>query len=321
MKNSTKKALKTIIPIALGIFLVWYSYQSTTVEDRKQIIENIGNANPLWIGLSILIGFLSHLSRAIRWNYVLLPLGYSPRISNNLLIVFISYFANLGIPRSGEFLRATALTSYEKVPFEKGFGTIVTERVIDLIMLLLVIGITLALQTDIIVSYLNASGFGLLLSGIVLFLGIFGLFIVVKLIRKSKSGLAIKIKSFLSGLLDGVSSILKMKDKWAFIAHTIFIWACYVGMFWVIKFTVTDTISLDFSELLVAFVAGAFAMTATNGGIGAYPIAVAAALALFDISDTSGKAFGWIMWISQTLMVVVFGAISFLLLPLLNRNR
>ena len=112
-----------------------------------------------------------------------------------------------------------------------------------------------------------------------------------------------------------------MKNKWPFIFHTLFIWAAYFGMFWVIKYTVEETIPLSLGELLVAFVAGAFAMSTTNGGIGLYPIAVSAALGIYGISSVSGDAFGWIMWIAQTFMVVVFGTISFLVLPLLNRNR
>ena len=105
-----------------------------------------------------------------------------------------------------------------------------------------------------------------------------------------------------------------------FIQKVFFIWAAYVIMFWVIKYTVPETIDLSIGELLVGFVAGSFAMTATNGGLGLYPIAVSASLALFGISGASGDAFGWIMWISQTLMIVLFGAISFLLLPLWNRS-
>jgi len=301
--------------------LVWYSYYSTTPDDRKIIIENISKANPFWVGLSILIGILSHVSRAIRWNYLLNPLGYRPRLSNNILIILTSYLANLGIPRSGEFLRATALTTYEKVPFEKGFGTIVTERVIDLLMLFIIIAFTLILQTDIILNFLNNYGIHLIGSLIFLTICILGLLSAVFLIRKSTSGFALKLKTFLNGMLEGVSSILKMKNKWLFVLHTLIIWGCYIAMFWVIKYTVTETIDLAFSQTLVAFIAGAFAMSTTNGGIGAYPIAVTAALSLFDIDEVSGKAFGWIMWISQTLMIVVFGAISFLLLPLLNRNR
>ncbi len=321
MGKSLKKFLKIFVPIGFGLFLVWYSYNATTPEDRQQIIHYISNASPFWVTLSVLIAILSHISRAIRWRYLLEPMGYRPKLINSILIVLISYFANLGIPRSGEFLRATALTTYEKVPFEKGFGTIVTERVIDLLMLLSVILITLVLQTDIILGFLEEKGVNLIGAIGILVVGISGLFIGTYIIRKSKSPLAQKLKSFLNGLLDGVLSIFKMKKKWPFIIHTLFIWVAYIGMFWVIKHTVAETTSLSLSQLLVAFVAGAFAMSTTNGGIGLYPIAVSAALGIYGISSVSGDAFGWIMWIAQTLMVVIFGTISFIVLPLLNRNR
>ncbi|MBW8200812.1 lysylphosphatidylglycerol synthase transmembrane domain-containing protein [Flagellimonas abyssi] len=321
MGQSLKKFLKILVPIAFGLFLVWYSYNSTTPEERKQIIHYISNASPLWVTISILIGILSHISRAIRWKYLLEPLGYRPKTVNTIFIVLISYFANLGIPRSGEILRATALTTYEKVPFEKGFGTIVTERVIDLLMLLAIITITLVLQTDFILGFLEERGVNIIGAIGILLVGIVGLFLGSYIIRKSKSPLAIKLKGFLNGLQDGVLSLFKMKNKWPFIFHTLFIWAAYFGMFWVIKYTVEETIPLSLGELLVAFVAGAFAMSTTNGGIGLYPIAVSAALGIYGISSVSGDAFGWIMWIAQTFMVVVFGTISFLVLPLLNRNR
>jgi|TARA_R110000764_G_scaffold1503_1_gene6105 uncharacterized protein (TIRG00374 family) len=318
---SLKKILKIFVPIAFGLFLVWYSYNSTTPEERKQIIHYISNASPFWVTISVIIGILSHISRAIRWNYLLEPLGYRPKITNNVFIVLISYFANLGIPRSGEILRATALTTYENVPFEKGFGTIVTERVIDLLMLLIIIMITLLLQTDFILGFLEEKGVNIIGAIGILLVGIVGLFLGSYIIRKSKSPFALKLKGFLNGLQDGVLSVFKMKNKWLFIFHTLFIWVAYFSMFWVIKHTVEETITLTLGELLVAFVAGAFAMSTTNGGIGLYPIAVSAALGIYGISSVSGDAFGWIMWIAQTLMVVVFGTISFIVLPLLNRNR
>ncbi|MDF0715071.1 lysylphosphatidylglycerol synthase transmembrane domain-containing protein [Muricauda sp. 334s03] len=321
MGKSLKKFLKIFIPIAFGLFLVWYSYNSTTPEERKQIIHYISNASPFWVTISIIIGILSHISRAIRWKYLLEPMGYRPKTVNTIFIVLISYFANLGIPRSGEILRATALTTYEKVPFEKGFGTIVTERVIDLLMLLAIIMTTLVLQTDFILGFLEERGVNIIGAIGILLVGIVGLFLGSYIIRKSKSPLALKLKGFLNGLQDGVLSLFKMKNKWPFILHTLFIWAAYFGMFWVIKYTVEETIPLSLGELLVAFVAGAFAMSTTNGGIGLYPIAVSAALGIYGISSVSGDAFGWIMWIAQTLMVVVFGTISFIVLPLLNRNR
>jgi uncharacterized protein (TIRG00374 family) len=321
LSSSLKKILKIAIPILIGAGLVFYSFSSTSPEDRGKIFESIQNANLVWVFLSIFIGILSHISRAIRWNYLLAPLGHKPKLINNVLIILISYFANTLVLRSGEFLRATALNTYENVPFEKGFGTIVTERIIDVIMLLLVIAAALLFQTDVILGILQENGIGLVGSLLLLLVGVIGLYIAIRLIKKSTSKFAIKVKTFLNGLLDGVLSIFKMKNKGAFIFHTFFIWACYISMFWVIKFTVPETTNLPLGAFLVAFVAGAFAMAATNGGLGLFPIVVTAALSVYGVSKTSGDAYGWIMWTAQTLMVVVFGTISFIVLPLLNRNR
>ncbi|MCL6274018.1 flippase-like domain-containing protein [Muricauda sp. 2012CJ35-5] len=321
MGPSLKKFLKIAVPILIGLGLVYYSYTSTTPEDRTRIFEAIKSADPIWVFLSIFIGILSHISRAVRWNYLLEPMGYKPSLTNNVLIILTSYFANTLVLRSGEFLRATALNTYENVPFEKGFGTIVTERIIDLIMLLLVILVALLVQTDVILGILEENGIGLAGSLFMLLVGIVGLLISIRIVRKSKSSLALKIKNFLNGMLDGVMSIFKMKRRGAFIFHTFFIWFCYVAMFWVIKYTVPETTELPMGAFLVAFVAGAFAMATTNGGLGLFPIVVTATLSVYGVSKTSGDAYGWIMWTAQTLMVVVFGTISFIMLPLLNRNR
>jgi len=304
LNSVLKKTLKTILPIALGVFLLWYLYASTTQEQRAMIWNQIKNANPYWVGLSILIGVTSHISRAIRWNYLLEPLG-----------------ANLGVPRTGEFLRPTELATYEGVPFEKGFGTIVTERIVDVIMLLAIIFIAVLFQTELILSFLNEAGFGIYAALGILLIGVLGLLLTIKIVKKSDAPLAQKVKTFLSSMLDGITSIFKMKYKWHFIFHTLYIWLAYIGMFCVIKYTVPETAELGLGPLLVAFVGGAIAMTTTNGGFIAYPAFVSKSLELFGISAVAGNAFGWIMWIAQTLMVIVFGAISFLLLPLLNKDK
>ncbi len=321
MKNKLLKVLKTIVPIAFGFFLIAYTYTHTSPTDRQLIYQNISQAHPFWVGLSLLIGLLSHISRAVRWNYLLKPLGYKPALKSNVLVILMGYFANLGIPRSGEILRATALSTYEKVPFQKGFGTIITERVIDLFILLLVVGLSLLLQTEVLLSFFEEKNISWIkLAGIGLGLATIGS-VFLWLVYNSSHPLFTKIKALVGDLFTGVFSVFKMKQKWAFIGHTIFIWACYVGMFWVIKFTVAETATLGADALLVAFVAGAFAMSATNGGIGLYPIAIQKSLAIFGISAISGNAFGWIMWISQTALVVVLGGISFLIIPFISKKN
>jgi uncharacterized protein (TIRG00374 family) len=321
LKKNLLKALKTLGPIAFGLFLVWHTYTNTSPEDRHLIYSYIITADPIWVSLSLIIGVLSHLSRAIRWNYLLIPMGYHPTLKSNILIILMGYFANLGIPRSGEILRATALRTYEKVPFQKGFGTIITERIIDLIMLFLVIGFTLVLQTDVLLNFFEEKGVSWIkISIVILLLTLLGI-VTLWLVFNSKHLFFVKIKDTIGDLFTGVFSVFKMEQKWAFIGHTLFIWAAYIGMFWVVKYTVPETITLDFSELLVAFVAGTFAMSATNGGIGLYPIAIQKSVAIFGISAVSGNALGWIMWISQTLLIVVLGGISFLIIPFVSAKN
>jgi uncharacterized protein (TIRG00374 family) len=319
--KSIGKLFKTLLPIAIGVFLIVYSYLSTPEEIRKEIISYISSANPWFVAASIILALLSHLSRAIRANYLLRPLGYHPSILANFYFVMMAYFANLGIPRSGEVLRATSLSTYEKVPFDKGFGTIVTERIIDLIMLLLVIFLAFILQTERLLVLLKENQNTLILSIAVIVVAVIGLMISIRVLKSSSFTLVTKIVAFLEGIRTGLLSVFQMKNRTAFLGHTLFIWACYIAMFWVIKYTVPETIHLGLSELLIAFIAGSFAMTTTNGGVGLYPIAVRASLALFGISFASGEAFGWILWISQTLMIVLFGALCFLTLPLVYRNR
>lgn len=315
------KSLKSLLPIGLGVFLVVYSYLSTDEIIRSQIYFYIRQANPLYVGLSLLFALLSHVSRAIRWNYLLRPLGYQTPLLSSFYFVMMAYFANLGIPRSGEVLRATSLRTYEKVPFEKGFGTIVTERIIDLVMLFIVMGVTLFLQTERLTTLMASNKKALVISVLVIIIAVVGLWVSIAVLKKSTSAIAQKLTRFLEGIQSGLLSVFKMKQKGYFIAHTLFIWACYVAMFWVIKYTLPETESLGLSELLVAFIAGSFAMTATNGGVGLYPIAVRASLTLFGISFASGEAFGWILWISQTLMIVLCGAFCFLSLPLIYRKK
>ncbi|WP_271765593.1 lysylphosphatidylglycerol synthase transmembrane domain-containing protein [Aquimarina algiphila] len=315
------KFLKIILPLALGVFLIWYSISSATPEERQKTLQYITQADPKWILLSLIMGITSHLSRAYRWKFLLEPLGFSIKTSNSFMAVMIGYLANLGIPRSGEILRGGTISTYENIPFKKSFGTIISERVIDLIMLLLIIGITLLFQSEHLLSYLEekiASPFitlvillGLLIVGIVF----------LRMIKTSENPLLIKLRSFGYGLLEGIKTISKMKQKGAFVFHTFLIWTLYLAMFYVIKFTVPETASLTIGPILATFVVGSLAMSTTNGGIGAFPLAIAAILMLFDIEKPAGEAFGWILWGSQTAINIIIGALSFLFLPILNREK
>ena len=316
-----KSLLKVILPLAVGLFFVYLSYNSTSEEDRILIYSYIQKADLRFVMLSVFFGILSHLSRAYRWKYLLSPLGYQPRFINSVLAVLIAYIANLGIPRSGEILRATTLSSYEKIPFEKTFGTIVAERLLDLLILMGFVLTALVLQFDIIWSILSEKKISTVQIVIGLAFVIIGYIILKKLFTLSQNPLIIRIKNFFWGLAEGIMSLKNMPNKGRFIGHTLFIWLMYLAMFYVVKWTVPETASLGMNAILPAFVVGGLAISATNGGIGIYPFSVALVLAAFKISNESGLAFGWIMWTSQTLMIIVFGSLSFFVLPLVNRQQ
>ncbi|WP_348705091.1 lysylphosphatidylglycerol synthase transmembrane domain-containing protein [Tenacibaculum sp. 190524A02b] len=310
-----KKVLKTILPLILGGFLVWFSLSKISIETLLQYFKN---ANYWWIALGLFFGILSHLSRAYRWKYLLEPMGYKPDFGNSTMAVLVAYLVNYAVPRAGEVSRAAVMTNYENIPFEKGFGTIVAERIADLLMMLLIICITLFVQFEFI-SQLLTQNFSIEKIAILLLVLIVGFLLFSRYVKKAKSGIGLKIKTFISGLVEGATSIFKMKNKWAFIFHTVFIWAMYVAMFWA-TIPAIENLNVPFGAVLIGFIAGGFSIAATNGGIGLYPIAVAGAFALFNIPEEPANAFGWIMWTAQTAMIIVFGGLAFLLLPIYNKK-
>ena len=316
MNLKTKKSLKIIIPLLFGGGLIWYLF---TIIPPKTLLEYFKNANYWWISLGLFFGILSHLSRAYRWKFMLKPMGYTPRFINSALAVLIGYFVNLAIPRAGEVSRASVMANYENIPFEKGFGTIVAERIADLIMMFLIIGVTLLIQFDFILQLVKEK-----LDPVKIIIGLavclIGGFFFYKYVRKSTKGVGLKIKNFIKSLVEGVTSIFRMKNKWPFIFHTVFIWAMYVLMFWA-TIPAIDGLQVPFGGILVGFIAGGFSIAATNGGIGLYPLAVAGAFTLFGVPEEPSTAFGSVMWAAQTAMVILFGGLSFLLLPICNKAK
>ena len=191
MNSRTKKIVKIIIPLLFGGGLVWYLF---TIIPPKTLLEYFKNANYWWISLGLFFGILSHLSRAYRWKFMLEPMGYTPRFINSTLAVLIGYFVNLAIPRAGEVSRASVMANYENIPFEKGFGTIVAERIADLVMMFLIIGITLLIQFDFIIQLVKEKLDPIKII-IVLVACIIGGFFFYKYVRKSTKGVGLKIKN------------------------------------------------------------------------------------------------------------------------------
>lgn len=300
--------------------MIIYKYNEFT---PAQIIEMKGyfrNANYFYIYLSLFIALFGFLSRAYRWKFSLEHLGYQTKFHNNLMAVCVAYFMNLTIPKSGEVTRAIILKKYEDIPFDKGFGTIVAERVVDLLIFFLFVVVSFFLQFNVLKEYIVAKIpieklIVIFLIGVVIFV----IFILIWIYSNWKIVLSLKEK--FSGLVEGMTSILKMKNKWPFLFHSFFIWFTYLLMFYVTIFALKETSNIGLGAVIIGFVFGSLAIGFTNGGFGAYPLLVAEIFLLYGIPDTAGTAFGWLVWTSQTILMIILGGLSFLLLPILNRNK
>lgn len=321
MNTSLKKILFITLPIALGVFLIWWSLSALTVADQAEIKNAFKNVNYFWVSISLILALLSHLSRAYRWRFLLAPLGYRPHFLNSVFAIFTAYLINLAVPRAGEVARATAISKYEDIPFEKAFGTIVAERIIDVIMLLLIIAGAFFYQFDLLwdlfASKLPQNPIYLITLSIVL-LTMAGVFYYV--ILHSKNTFIAKIRNFILGLLVGVKSIFSMKKRWAFIFHTFFIWVMYLLMFYTVCLALPETASIGLGAVVTGFVVGALSIATTNGGLGTYPVGVQQVLILYGIASNPALTFGWLMWTAQNVMILVFGGLSMLVMPIYNKN-
>jgi uncharacterized protein (TIRG00374 family) len=315
-----KKWLSIIIPLLIGIGIIYYQYTALTVEELENIKISFQKADYNFIILSLIIALIGYWIRAFRWKYALHQLGYSPRFSNNLLTVCVSYLVNLTVPRSGEISRAALLKKYENVPFDKGFGTIVAERIIDLMIFLLFVILGFILQFDKLNGFLvrnNVSYHTLLYFGIV---GILIFLIGIVIWIYAEWNIVVKLKSKLSGLVEGMTTLFRMKNKWEYIICSFLIWISYLAMFYVSIFALPETQDIGFDVVVTGFIFGSLAIGFSNGGLGAYPFSIALIFSLYGISNDVGTAFGWLVWTSQTLLTIFLGLISYLLLPLINRK-
>jgi uncharacterized protein (TIRG00374 family) len=320
LKKATLQLLKIILPLALGVFLIYISYSQFTTAQLDEIVSYLANADYSWIALSMVLAFLSHLSRAWRWNYMLESIGKKPQFITNIMAIGAGYAMNLIIPRSGEISRAAIVNRTDQVPMDKGIGTIIAERVLDLIILLIISAVAALTAGAAVISFFKDGLYSAFAkaepSKIFLYLIIVILVLIVLRFIFKRINLFHKIKGFITGMKEGFMTIWNMKKKRWYIAHTFFIWGMYLAMFYVSIFAIPGTSDMSISALLCSFVAGSFAVAFTNGGFGAYPYFIAQVLLIFNIAQPLGTSFGWILWLSQTLLVLVYGLLSFLLLSL-----
>lgn len=319
MRTKVSKIASVFIPLLLGFGLIYYQYTTLSVEELNKIKFCFQKANYFYIFLSLIISLFGYWARAYRWKYSLQHLGYQTNFKNDFMSVCVSYFMNLTIPRSGEITRAALLKKYENVPFDKGFGTIVAERIVDLILFLLFVGLAFVLQFEKLYNFIKEK---IAFEKIILF-GIVGLilgviFLLIWIYAEWK--IIKKIKNKFSGLIEGMLSIVMMKDKWKYIFFSFLIWFSYLLMFYIPIYALPETENIGFDIVIMGFIFGSLAVGFTNGGLGAYPLAIAMIFSLYGISNEIGTAFGWLAWTSQTILTIILGLLSYAFLPLYNKK-
>ena len=318
MSKKLKSYIKILLPISIGIFCIFFSFRNISFTDFTKYFYEI---NYLWVFVGIFLGALSHISRSYRWKYLIEPLGYKLGFINSVLAVFSAYLINYTIPRAGDVARATMISKYEKIPLDKTLGTIVAERAVDVICILTIIATGLIFEFNRISEKLISLIENTEISVVIIYVGVIILILFVsnRVLRKSKYYKS--ILNFFSGIIEGLTIIFKMEKRVPFILHSIFIWLMYILMFWATSMAFIELHEVAFYQFMISFTLAAISIMLSNGGIGIYPLAVEESLGWYGVQSTTGLAFGWVSWLSQTMMVIIFGGLSLFILPFINRNK
>lgn len=337
MNKRFRTILQYFFFFGLGIFLVWWSVKDLTGNDKSQIKASLQTAR-YWLLIPVFgILFLSHFIRAIRWKLLMEPLGYNPSTTNTVFAIFIGYLANQAVPRLGEVLKCTVLARYEKIPADKLIGTIILERVIDAITLLIVFGITLAIQPDIYSQLIDTifnpvtiekekEGGHKTISSSLLAI-IIGAVIMVALFiwmiknKKNFNDLGLLFKRIGQSIWQGVSAIQHLKKRWFFIFLTLSMWTLYLAGGYIGFRALQETQHYGINEAFTVLSAGSVGMIVTPGGIGAYAYLLQKTMQMYGLNEGIALAFGWILWLAQTTVIVVGGLISFVFIPYYNKKK
>ena len=312
-----KKNLRILIPIILGVFFIYITFVITSQEERHLIFDYIKSAKIEYLLLAMFLGASSDIVRGLRWRLLSKAIGYNSGIINSIASVFMCYTSNMAIPRSGEVIRATVLSEYNKIPIGKAFGTIAAERVIDMCISMTILFLVWALQYEIILESFFEDNFLNFIDD-----NFWIIFFSINILIASVFILIVKVESikrFFKSVLEGFLSLTKLKGRLlTFVFLSLLIWMCYILAFFVIKFSVTELNVIENSLIFSAFVVGVFSISLSNHGLGVYPLAIALFLSNFGINTEIGLSYGWLAWSCQAIITLIFGGLSFFVLPLLK---
>ncbi len=323
--------LQYFIFLVAGLLLVWWQLNSMTDKEYSEFKNSIFNSNFILVIPVIIMNLASHLVRSMRWKLLMKPLGFNPKLKNVFVVTMIGYLANSFVPRLGEILKCSILARYENLKTDKLIGTILIERMFDLICYFIFIFITVLIQINVIGEYVKEkiAAFGAS-SGVPLWTKlIFVVLIIVSIVilfRKifslyPQSKLLLKIKNFFWGIGNGIASVKNLQQRRLFLIYTLFIWAMYLLQIYLGFKAMEHTSALSLKAACAVLSLSTLAMIVTPGGIGSFPIFVMQTLTIYGIAPSHGEAFGWLIWGVSTGLIIVVGLISLVLLPYINKKK
>ena len=311
---------------------MWWQFHKMTPAGLRKFKSALSDAN-YWLILPVTIMMVAaHISRSIRWKILIRPLGYNPSLFNVFSSLMAGYLVNSFVTRLGEIIKCTLLGRYEKIPVEKLLGTIVFERIFDLLCYFVFIAITILIQFPLVGNFVTSNLKTFLYSNnsLFIFIKIIALvsvvFILIVLIkrfyRKNKnSALAIRLRNFVAGLSEGISTVKRMKQRGWFLAHTFFIWSMYLLQIYVAFSAIKEVSHLGLDAACSVLTLATIAMIVMPGGLGAFPKAVAWVLILYSIDEAIGEAFGFLMWGATTFITLFLGLLFSGLMYYFNKRK
>lgn len=332
MKKKTSSILQFVILVGIGIFFIYWFLLKLEPEQKQAIWRSFVTANYGWVAVGMAVCLLSHFVRAVRWRLLYAPIGYTPGLGNTFGAVLVAYLANLAFPRLGEVMRCAVLRTSSGIPLEKSLGTVITERIVDMLSFILIVLLGLAVVYDKLKDWLYniVQGSGkfdphtvaivlivLASMGLVAFL--FYLFAYKRLL---KFKLFQKIDELLRSFTEGIKSILHLGHRkfFLFVAYSLCIYGLYILGGYIIFQAFPETTALPFEAAFMLYLFGSLGMTFSQGGIGIYPVFVAQSLSIYGVPAAVSTAAGWLLWGSQQAIVVTVG-MAFLIYFSIIKNK
>lgn len=327
LKKIIGNILKVVIPFLFGGGILYYTYRN--FDFTKAWFALSEGMNYWWMILTLIFGILSHVIRGMRWKLTLAPLGENPKMKNCVNAVFVSYAANIVIPRIGEISRCGILKKYDGISFSKSLGTVVTERLVDTLCVGIITGVTLLMQTNIFGLFFDKTGTNLSVfaarftsAETYIFLASFlGILVLVGLLLRKLSVFS-KVAGVMKNIWIGIISLKKVKRKWLFVFSTIGIWTCYFLQFYLAFFCFNFSLHIGILAGLVLFVVGSIAVVVpTPNGAGPWHFAVITMMTLYGVSRENAGIFALLVHGIQTLLIIILGIYGLAVLPFTNKNK